>query len=54
MQGAMFTRFELALNGALWYSGIKPFPEKGFVLNLPSTGHYGIEAGLSYIARASF
>ena len=35
--------FELALNGALWYTSFEIKQGVRFVLNLPSTGHYGIQ-----------
>ena len=34
--------FELALNGALWYKNAADDVQTAGVLNLPSTGHYGI------------
>ena len=46
--------FELALNGALWYKNAGPIAYCRCVLNLPSTGHYGIRKLKALCPESSF
>ncbi len=50
----LLIRFELALNGALWYIHLQFHANRHIVLNLPSTGHYGINYAAVKAARSSF